>query len=61
MPGPVRAFAEHQPVTAIVDTIRRLLAEQPVGSDIWVALGWCVAILVVAYLAAMAKFRKAAA
>ena len=31
MPGPVRAFAEHQPVTSIVNTIRALFAEQPVG------------------------------
>ncbi|GAA4727507.1 multidrug efflux ABC transporter permease LieB [Pedococcus ginsenosidimutans] len=58
MPGPVRAFAEHQPVTSIVDTIRRLFAEQPVGSDIWVALAWCVGVLVVAYLLAMATYRR---
>src|SRR5690606_18544447 len=45
MPGPVRAFAEHQPVTSIVDAIRDLFAEQPVGGDIWVAVGWCVGIL----------------
>src|SRR5580692_3936448 len=42
MPGPVRAFAEHQPVTSIVNTIRALFAQQPVGTDIWVALAWCV-------------------
>ena len=58
MPGPVRAFAEHQPVTSIVDTIRRLFAEQPVGSDIWVALAWCVGVLVVAYVLAMATYRR---
>ena len=37
MPGPVRWFAEHQPVTSIVDTIRNLYAEQPVGNDGWIA------------------------
>ena len=58
MPGPVRAFAEHQPVTAIVDAIRRLLAEQTVGDDIWVALAWCVGLLVVAYAGAMAVYRR---
>jgi ABC-2 type transport system permease protein len=58
MPGPVRWFAEHQPVTAIVDAIRALLAEQPVGGDVWVALAWCAGILVVAYLAAMAAYRR---
>ncbi|HJP77941.1 MAG TPA: ABC transporter permease [Pseudonocardiaceae bacterium] len=59
MPGPVRAFAEHQPVTSIVNAIRGLLAGQPVGSDIWIALAWCAGILVVAYTLAMAAYRKA--
>jgi len=58
MPGPVRAFAENQPVTSIVDAIRNLLTGQPVGSDIWVALAWCVGILVVAYVFAMIAFRR---
>jgi ABC-2 type transport system permease protein len=58
MPGAVRAFAEHQPVTSIVDAIRNLLAEQPVGSDIWVALAWCVGVLVVAYGFAMFTYRR---
>jgi hypothetical protein len=38
MPGPVRAFAEHQPVTSIVNAIRDLFTQQPVGTDIWIAL-----------------------
>ena len=58
MPTPVRVFAENQPVTSIVDAIRALLAEQPVGSDIWVALGWCVGILVIGYVLAMATYRR---
>jgi ABC-2 type transport system permease protein len=58
MPGPVRAFAENQPVTSIVDAIRDLLAGQPVGSDIWVALAWCVGLLAVAYGVAMLAYRR---
>jgi ABC-2 type transport system permease protein len=58
MPGPVRAFAEHQPVTAIVNTIRDLLTQQPVSSDIWFALAWCLGILVVAYTVAMATYHR---
>ncbi|HEX7716009.1 MAG TPA: ABC transporter permease [Marmoricola sp.] len=58
MPGPVRAFAEHQPVTSIVDTIRELFAGQTVGSDLWVALAWCLGILVVAYAFAMSIYRR---
>jgi ABC-2 type transport system permease protein len=58
MPGPVRWFAENQPVTSIVNTIQALFAGQPVGNDIWVALAWCVGILVVAYVLAMVSYRK---
>jgi ABC-2 type transport system permease protein len=58
MPGPVRAFAENQPVTSIVDAIRDLFSGQPVGTDIWFALAWCVGILVVAYLFAMVIYRR---
>ena len=58
MPGPVRAFAENQPVTSIVNTIRDLFAQQPVGTDIWIALAWCLGILIVAYALAMATYRR---
>ncbi len=58
MPGPVRAFAENQPVTAIVDALRNLLAQQPVGTDIWIALAWCVGLLVAAYGLAMLAYRR---
>jgi ABC-2 type transport system permease protein len=57
MPGPVRAFADNQPVTSIVDTIRALFAGQPVGTDIWTALAWCAGILVVAYLVSNIAYR----
>jgi ABC-2 type transport system permease protein len=58
MPAPVRAFAENQPVTSIVDAIRDLFTQQPVGADIWTALAWCLGILVVAYAFAMAGHRR---
>jgi ABC-2 type transport system permease protein len=58
MPGPVRAFAEHQPVTSIVNTIRDLLRQQPVGTSIWAALAWCAGILVVAYMVASISYRR---
>lgn len=57
MPGPVRWFAEHQPVTSIVNTIRALYAEQPLGNDGWVALAWCLGLLLVAYVLAMRTYR----
>ena len=58
MPGPVRAFAENQPVTSIVNTIRALFDRRPVGSDIWVALAWCAAVLLIAYAFAMVAYRR---
>ena len=58
MPGPVRAFAENQPVTSIVNTVRALFTQQPVGGDLWIALAWCVGILVVAYVFATATYRR---
>jgi ABC-2 type transport system permease protein len=58
MPRLVRAFAEHQPVTSIVNAIRDLLTQQPVGADIWIALTWCAGILIVSYIFAMATYRR---
>ena len=54
----VRAFAENQPVTSIVETIRTLLSNQPVGNEIWIALAWCMGIMIVAYGFAMRAYKK---
>ncbi|HTL40480.1 MAG TPA: ABC transporter permease, partial [Pseudolysinimonas sp.] len=58
MPGPVRWFAENQPVTSIVNSIRALFQQQPVGAELWVALAWIVGILVVAYAVSMVVYRR---
>jgi ABC-2 type transport system permease protein len=58
MPAPVRAFAENQPVTSIVNTIRALFTGQPVGTGIWTALAWCVGLLVVALTVAGITYRR---
>ncbi len=58
MPGPVRAFAENQPVTSIVNTLRALFTEQPVGVGIWTALAWCVGLLVAAVTFAGITYRR---
>ena len=58
MSGPVRAFAENQPVTSIVESIRALLSNQPVGNELWVALAWCVGITLVAYFFAMRVYKN---
>ncbi|GAB3764416.1 ABC transporter permease [Microlunatus parietis] len=58
MPGPVAWFAEHQPVTAVVNTIRALFEQQPIGGEIWIALAWLVGILAVAYGFAIVIYRR---
>jgi len=60
MPSVVRAFAENQPVTSIVTAMRSLLAEQPVGNEIWVVLVWCLGILIIGYLFAMRTYKRKA-
>ncbi len=58
MPPVVRAFANNQPVTSIVEAIRALLSGRPAGNDIWVALAWCTGVMVVAYIVAMRVYKK---
>jgi ABC-type polysaccharide/polyol phosphate export systems, permease component len=61
MPSVVRAFAENQPITSIVDAIRALLSDQPVGNDIWISIAWCVGITLAAYWFAMRAYKRNAA
>ncbi|PWW02812.1 ABC-2 type transport system permease protein [Paenibacillus cellulosilyticus] len=58
MPTVVRVFAENQPVTSIVESIRALLSGQPLHNDIWIALAWCLGIVVVAYFFAMRAHQR---
>lgn len=58
MPKALRVFAENQPVTSIVESIRSLLNSEPVGNEIWTALAWCVGIIIVAYIFAMRAYKK---
>jgi ABC-2 type transport system permease protein len=58
MPGPVAWFADNQPVTSIVNTIRALLDGRAVDGEIWIALGWLVGMLVVAYVLGLRIYRR---
>ena len=58
MPAGVRAFAENQPVTSIVETIRALLSNQPPGHSIWIALMWCLGIMLLAHSLAIRVYKK---
>ncbi|HEY7024590.1 MAG TPA: ABC transporter permease [Candidatus Limnocylindrales bacterium] len=50
MPGPLAWFAENQPFTPIIETLRGLFFGSPIGNDGLVAVAWCVAITVGAVL-----------
>lgn len=50
MPWGLRQFAEHQPFTPIIDTVRALIAGAPTDSDLWLAIGWCALISLLGYL-----------
>jgi ABC-2 type transport system permease protein len=58
-PG-VRQFAEYQPFTPIIETLRGLLTGQPSASRALIAVGWCVGIALVGYLWSLATFKKRA-
>ena len=47
LPDWLQGFAKNQPVTQMVNAVRDLLLNKPTGSDVWLALAWCVGILVV--------------
>jgi ABC-2 type transport system permease protein len=58
-PG-LREFAEYQPFTPIIETVRGLLNGTPDGSDAIVAVAWCAGIAIVGYLWARSVFTKRA-
>jgi ABC-2 type transport system permease protein/oleandomycin transport system permease protein len=59
MPGPLRAFAEHQPVTAVIDAVRALVLGGPTASLILTSLAWSLGILAVAAPLAVRRYRRA--
>lgn len=54
----LRAFAENQPMTPIIETMRSLLVNGTVGSHVWVAVAWCAGLLAVSYVAALRIYRS---
>ena len=61
MPGWLQTFADHQPMTQVIDAVRALLLGQPVGSHGWRALAWCLGILVVFIPLSVTLYRRVAA
>jgi ABC-2 type transport system permease protein len=60
MPTALRTFAENQPVTSIVNTLRNLLSGGPIENELWIALAWCLGITALAYLLATKAYKRLA-
>jgi ABC-2 type transport system permease protein len=59
MPTAVRLFAEYQPFTPIIETVRGLLAGTPVPpTTVWTAIAWCLGLSVVGWLWARSAYRR---
>lgn len=58
MPGWLHGFADHQPLTPVIESLRALLLAQPAGDTPWIALSWCAGITVVALALAGVLFRS---
>jgi ABC-2 type transport system permease protein len=58
MPAWIHGFAEHQPVTPVIETLRGLLLGTPIGASGWQALVWCGGILAVSIAASGVLFRR---
>jgi ABC-2 type transport system permease protein len=60
MPAGLRWFAEYQPFTPIIETLRGLLTGTPIQHNGMIALAWCVGLTAVGYLWAKAVFNRGA-
>jgi ABC-2 type transport system permease protein len=58
MPWGLRHFAEHQPFTPMIDSLRALTSGADAGSDLWLAIGWSVLLAVAGYLWSRRLFTK---
>jgi ABC-2 type transport system permease protein len=53
----LRWFAENQPMTPIIETMRSLLTNGSIGDSAWTAITWCVGLLIVSYILALRIYK----
>jgi ABC-2 type transport system permease protein len=58
MPAGVRWFAQYQPVTPVIDTLRGLLLGTPIGDSAVLAVAWCAVLALAGYLWARAVYNR---
>ena len=54
----LRWFSTHQPMTHIIDTVRNLMLDLPLGNEIWLALAWSVGITIAAFVVAVQLYKR---
>jgi ABC-2 type transport system permease protein/oleandomycin transport system permease protein len=59
MPGWLQAFANNQPVTYVVDTMRALALGGPVAANLWKSVAWLAGIFIVFLPLAVRAYRRA--
>ncbi|HZG91834.1 MAG TPA: ABC transporter permease [Pseudonocardia sp.] len=60
MPGFLRVISENQPITPVTETVRGLLTGTPIGGNGWLAVAWCVGLVLVSYAFATAMYVRRA-
>jgi ABC-2 type transport system permease protein len=58
MPAWLRAVAEHQPITPVIETVRGLLTATPIGGSAWLAVVWCAGIALASFALATWLFQR---
>jgi ABC-2 type transport system permease protein len=58
LPRGIKWFAEVQPMSPIIDTIRAFMLDLPVSNSVWTALAWCVGIIIAAFVAATQVYKR---
>ena len=58
MPSALRAFAENQPLTHVIDTMRHWLVGTPIDNSLWLSFVWCIAIIAVSVPITARLFRN---
>ncbi|WP_070040703.1 ABC transporter permease [Robinsoniella peoriensis] len=58
MPGGIQWFAAIQPMTPIIDSLRALTLDLPLGNSLWLALAWCVALSIGSFTLSMRTYNQ---
>jgi len=58
LPTVLRVFAQHQPMTPVIDALRGLMLGTPLGNEIPLAIAWCIVITLVGYVLAVCIYKS---